>query len=92
MSLFKGELKVFNLELLILLNLFIGLSYFLKFGKIVALIFYMIQLMEMIQRTISLFLLSFFKSNPVPAMVRVYDHSLYHFTGSSLRGLDRCLE
>jgi len=92
MSLFKGELKVFNLELLILLNLFIGLSYFLKFGKIVALIFYMIQLMEMIQRTISLFLLPFFKSNPVPAMVRVYDHSLCHFTGLSLRGLDRCLE
>jgi hypothetical protein len=52
----------------------------------------MIQLMEMIQRIISLFLLSLFKSTPVPAMVRVYDHSLYHFTGSSLRGLDRCLE
>jgi hypothetical protein len=48
--------------------------------------------MEMIQRIISLFLLSLFKSTPVPAMVRVYDHSFYNFTGSSLRGLDRCLE
>jgi len=92
MSLFKGELKAFNFELLILLNLFSRLSYVSKFGKIIALIFYMIQLMEMIQRIISLFLLSLFKSTPVPIMVRVYDHSLYHLTGSSLRGLDRCLE
>ena len=52
----------------------------------------MIQLINMIQKIISLFLLPPFKSTPVPAMVRVYDHSLYHFTGSSLGGLDRCLE
>ena len=52
----------------------------------------MIQWINMIQKIILLFLLPFFKSTPVPTMVRVYDHSLYHFTGLSLRGLDRCLE
>ena len=52
----------------------------------------MIQSMHMIQTIISLFLLSLFKSTLAPARVRVYDHSPYHFTGSSLRGLDGCLE
>jgi len=92
MSLLKSKLKIFKFKLLILSYVFNELSYISRIGKIVALINYMIQLMEMIQRIISLFLLSLFKSTPVPAMVRVYDHSLYHFTGSSLRGLDRCLE
>jgi len=52
----------------------------------------MIQLMNTIQKLIFSFLLLFFESTPVPAMVRVYDHSLYHYAGWSLRGVDRCLE
>ena len=92
MSLFKWKLKVFKFELFILSNAFNELSYISRFGKIIALQLYMIQLMNMIQKIISLFLLPPFKSIPVLIMVRVNDQSLYHFTSSSLRGLDRCFK
>jgi hypothetical protein len=52
----------------------------------------MIQLMNMIQKIISLFLLPPFKSIPVLIKVRVNDDSFHHFTALSLRGFDRCLE